>query len=137
MTMLQNSFSQEENSRLRIIVCGGGIAGFATALLLREDHDVIVLESSKLNEEIGAAITLSMNATRLLRSSLARAGFDHVRARYVEANKVDTSPLNSLICADYRSEVSGVALAKPLSAIGISDGSRHEEVRPALVVFLS
>lgn len=44
MTMLHNSFSQTESSRfLRIILCGGGIAGFATAPLLREDHNVIVL----------------------------------------------------------------------------------------------
>ncbi|KAN0108024.1 FAD/NAD(P)-binding domain containing protein [Hyaloscypha variabilis] len=56
------------NARLRIIICGGGIAGFATALLLREDHDVTVLEKSTLNQELGAAITLSMNASRLLRS---------------------------------------------------------------------
>lgn len=74
--------------RLKIIICGAGIAGFATALLLREDHDVTILERSSLNEEVGAAITLSMNATRLLRSSLARAGFDPVKAKFVEAEKV-------------------------------------------------
>lgn len=76
------------DQRLKVIICGGGIAGFAAALLLREDHDVTVLESSSLNQELGAAITLSMNASRLLRSSLARAGFDPVKARYVEAEKV-------------------------------------------------
>ncbi|KAF8847667.1 FAD/NAD(P)-binding domain-containing protein [Acephala macrosclerotiorum] len=75
------------NTRLKVIICGGGIAGFATALLLREDHDVTILESSTLNQELGAAITLSMNASRLLRSSLARAGFDPVKARYIEAEK--------------------------------------------------
>lgn len=79
------------SSRLEVIVCGGGIAGFATALLLREYHDVTVLESSNLNQELGAAITLGMNATRLLKSSLARAGFDVVKARYVEAEKVRNS----------------------------------------------
>ncbi|KAE9377618.1 FAD/NAD(P)-binding domain-containing protein [Stipitochalara longipes BDJ] len=75
------------NTRLKVIICGGGIAGFATALLLREDHDVTILEKSTMNQELGAAITLSMNASRLLRSSLARAGFDPVKARYVEAEK--------------------------------------------------
>lgn len=74
--------------RLKVIICGGGIAGFATALLLREDHDVTLLESSNLNEELGAAVTFSMNATRIMRSSLRRAGFDHSRARAVEAEKV-------------------------------------------------
>ncbi|CZR68101.1 uncharacterized protein PAC_18000 [Phialocephala subalpina] len=81
------SAHNEMNTRLKVIICGGGIAGFATALLLREDHDVTILESSTLNQELGAAITLSMNASRLLRSSLARAGFDPVKARYVEAEK--------------------------------------------------
>ena len=75
-------------TRLKVIICGGGIAGFATALLLREDHDVTVLEKSALNQELGAAITLSMNASRVLRSSLVRAGFDVVKAKYVEAEKV-------------------------------------------------
>ncbi|EXL68534.1 hypothetical protein FOPG_15421 [Fusarium oxysporum f. sp. conglutinans race 2 54008] len=72
---------------LKIVICGGGIAGFAAALLLREEHDVLVLESSSSNEELGAAITLSINATRLLRRSFARAGFDKDRAHYVEAEK--------------------------------------------------
>jgi salicylate hydroxylase len=74
--------------RLKIIICGGGIAGFATASLLREEHDVIVLEQSALNLELGAAITFSMNASRVMRSSLQRAGFDKELARFVEAEKV-------------------------------------------------
>ncbi|PNS19529.1 Kynurenine 3-monooxygenase [Sphaceloma murrayae] len=73
--------------RLKIVICGGGLAGFAAALLLREDHDITILESSMQNEETGAAITLSMNATRILRSSMKRAGFDAARSRYVEAEK--------------------------------------------------
>ncbi|CAK7221503.1 hypothetical protein SBRCBS47491_004547 [Sporothrix bragantina] len=81
------SRSEAKRPRLNVIVCGGGIAGFATALLLREDHDVTVLESSSLNEELGAAITLSINASRLLRSSIKRAGFDKAKAGYVEADK--------------------------------------------------
>ncbi|KAH7129183.1 hypothetical protein EDB81DRAFT_907168 [Dactylonectria macrodidyma] len=76
------------SKRLQIVICGGGIAGFATALLLREDHDVLILEASELNQELGAAITLSMNASRLLCSSYLRAGLDPVRARYVEAEKL-------------------------------------------------
>ncbi|CAK7203111.1 hypothetical protein SEUCBS139899_005840 [Sporothrix eucalyptigena] len=40
-----------------------------------------------MNEELGAAITLSINASRLLRSSIERAGFDKVKAGYVEAEK--------------------------------------------------
>lgn len=74
--------------RLDVIICGGGIGGYAAAALLREEHNVIVLEQSHLNQELGAAITFSMNATRLMRSSLQRAGFNKELARYVEAEKV-------------------------------------------------
>jgi hypothetical protein len=85
---------------LKIVICGGGIAGFAAALLLREEHDVLVLESSSSNEELGAAITLSINATRLLRRSFARAGFDKDLAHYVEAEKVegDFTPFAVVLC---------------------------------------
>lgn len=80
--------SQLSSRRLNIIICGGGIGGFATASLLREEHNVTVLEQSHLNRELGAAITFSMNASRLMRSSLRRAGFDKELAKYVEAEKV-------------------------------------------------
>ncbi|KLO81395.1 Uncharacterized protein LW93_8104 [Fusarium fujikuroi] len=84
---MDQRIEKEKPAPLKIIICGGGIAGFAAALLLREEHDVLVLESSPSNEELGAAITLSINATRLLRRSFARAGFDKDLANYVEAEK--------------------------------------------------
>lgn len=86
---------------LKIVICGGGIAGFAAALLLREEHDVLVLESSSSNEELGAAITLSINATRLLRRSFARAGFDQDLANYVEAEKVEGDPTSLALVTLY------------------------------------
>ncbi|PVH69491.1 FAD/NAD(P)-binding domain-containing protein [Cadophora sp. DSE1049] len=87
---------ETDQSRLKVLICGGGIAGFATALMLREDHDVTILERSPLNEEMGAAITLSMNATRLLKRSFSRAGFDPVKARCVEAEKLNADCVFSL-----------------------------------------
>ncbi|KLP21054.1 Uncharacterized protein LW94_9580 [Fusarium fujikuroi] len=84
---MDQRIEKEKPAPLKIIICGGGIAGFAAALLLREEHDVLVLESLPSNEELGAAITLSINATRLLRRSFARAGFDKDLANYVEAEK--------------------------------------------------
>lgn len=89
---MDQRIEKEKPAPLKIIICGGGIAGFAAALLLREEHDVLVLESSSSNEELGAAITLSINATRLLRRSFARAGFDKDLANYVEAEKVEGNP---------------------------------------------
>jgi salicylate hydroxylase len=87
---MDNQIENEKPAPLKIVICGGGIAGFAAALLLREEHNVMVLESSSSNEELCAAITLSINATRLMRRSFARAGFDKDLAHHVEAEKVGT-----------------------------------------------
>lgn len=110
----QSSGMENQNPRLKIIICGGGLAGLASALLLREDHDVTILESSTLNEELGAAITLSMNASRLLRSSLARAGFDKDKARYVEAEKVGTVLLLETMSLMLKRKATRGALARPV-----------------------
>ncbi|KAM0793765.1 hypothetical protein ACM66B_001183 [Microbotryomycetes sp. NB124-2] len=53
-----------DSSRLRVVVVGAGIAGLAAATALRE-HEVIVLEQSRMNQEIGAAIHLGPNAARI------------------------------------------------------------------------
>ncbi|KAJ7108123.1 FAD/NAD(P)-binding domain-containing protein [Mycena epipterygia] len=52
---------------LRIAIVGAGIAGLAAAAALRmEGHEVLIFESSSMNKEIGAAITLSANSLRVL-----------------------------------------------------------------------
>ncbi|KAK4054117.1 hypothetical protein OIV83_001142 [Microbotryomycetes sp. JL201] len=56
----------------KICVVGGGIAGLAAASFLRADNrEITILEQSRMNKEVGAAISLQPNATGVLE----RAGF--------------------------------------------------------------
>ncbi|KAM0753451.1 FAD binding domain-containing protein [Meredithblackwellia eburnea MCA 4105] len=52
---------------LRICIVGGGIAGLATAAILRgEGRKITVLEQSRMLKEVGAAISLQPNASGIL-----------------------------------------------------------------------
>ncbi|KAL8709391.1 MAG: hypothetical protein Q9225_007461 [Loekoesia sp. 1 TL-2023] len=63
---------------LNIIVVGAGIAGLSAAVSLRQaGHTVTVFEKSKFAVEIGAALLLVSNGTRVL----SRLGFSFERAR--------------------------------------------------------
>jgi salicylate hydroxylase len=54
----------------QIIIVGGGIAGLAAAVALRgPNRQITVLEQSRLFSEIGAAISLQPNATRILQDA--------------------------------------------------------------------
>ncbi|RFU31564.1 hypothetical protein B7463_g4788, partial [Scytalidium lignicola] len=69
---------------LNIVIVGGGIAGFSTAIACRRaGHNVTIYERSSLNNEIGAAISISSNASR----SILAWGLDSVRARVVEGKR--------------------------------------------------
>ncbi|KAJ2977609.1 hypothetical protein NQ176_g4271 [Zarea fungicola] len=54
---------------LHVVIAGAGIAGLAAAVSLRRaGHRVELYEQSSLNDEIGAAITVPPNASRILLS---------------------------------------------------------------------
>ncbi|CAD0095558.1 unnamed protein product [Aureobasidium vineae] len=51
----------------RIIVVGGGIAGLATAIAMRgPQREIIVLEKSRMNKEVGALLSLQPNAQKIV-----------------------------------------------------------------------
>ncbi|KAK7045205.1 FAD/NAD(P)-binding domain-containing protein [Favolaschia claudopus] len=57
----------EVPTSLRIYIVGAGLCGLTAAVALRrQGHQVDILESSLMNKEIGAAITVQANAMRVL-----------------------------------------------------------------------
>jgi len=72
------STSPEQPAPLRIAIIGAGIAGLTSAIALRRaGHAVTVYERSSFKNEIGAAISMPPNATRIL----DRWAFDWAAAR--------------------------------------------------------
>ncbi|KAJ7060194.1 FAD/NAD(P)-binding domain-containing protein [Mycena amicta] len=66
---------------LRIFVVGAGLGGLAAAVALRrQGHRVEIFESSHMNKEIGAAITVQANAIRVLEY----LGYDPVNLKGVD-----------------------------------------------------
>ncbi|KAJ7783964.1 FAD/NAD(P)-binding domain-containing protein [Mycena maculata] len=59
--------TEQETAPLRIFIVGAGLGGLAAAVALRKQgHRVEIFESSLMNKEIGAAITVQANAMRVL-----------------------------------------------------------------------
>ncbi|KAJ5190123.1 FAD/NAD(P)-binding domain-containing protein [Penicillium cinerascens] len=53
---------------LQVIVVGAGLAGLGAAIALnRAGHNIQVLEQSSFRNEVGAAIHVAPNATRILK----------------------------------------------------------------------
>ncbi|CAD6445785.1 4b2ebc84-1b8a-41b5-883e-30fb027223f2 [Sclerotinia trifoliorum] len=67
---------------MKVIVVGAGIAGLSAAIgLRRAGHEVLILDKSSLSNEVGAAIHVQPNASRIV----TQWGFDIERARLVTA----------------------------------------------------
>lgn len=67
---------------MKVIVVGAGIAGLSAAIgLRRAGHEVLILDKSSLSHEVGAAIHVQPNASRVV----SQWGFDVKRARLVTA----------------------------------------------------
>ncbi|KAK0609583.1 hypothetical protein B0T17DRAFT_546610 [Bombardia bombarda] len=70
---------------LNVIIVGAGIAGLSTAISLRRaGHKVTIYERSALNDEVGAAINVPPNATRVLQAW----GLDPAASRFVQAQGI-------------------------------------------------
>lgn len=83
---------------LQIIVVGAGIGGLSTAIALRKaGHVVKVLERSSMMREVGSALTLSSNVTRVFRSW----GFDLEKAQMAPLSghqivRADVNPIEKI-----------------------------------------
>lgn len=91
--------------RLRVIIVGGGIAGLVAARVLREKHDVTILERSESHNQVGASFGLAPNGMRILRP----LGFDEKRARVQPIRFGRTFDMNHKLLAthDYSSFLGG------------------------------
>ncbi|KAH2001944.1 hypothetical protein KXV80_000735 [Aspergillus fumigatus] len=80
-------------SQMKVIIVGGGIAGLAAAIgLRRADHRVQIFERSSFLREVGAAIHVQPNASRIL----SDWDFDPKRARFVTGLRTMVVPGTSL-----------------------------------------
>ncbi|GIJ86733.1 hypothetical protein Asppvi_005628 [Aspergillus pseudoviridinutans] len=78
---------------MKVIIVGGGIAGLAAAIgLRRAGHNVQIFERSSFLREVGAAIHVQPNASRIL----LHWGFDPKRARLVTGLRTMVVPGTSL-----------------------------------------
>lgn len=82
---------------LKVIIVGAGIAGAMAARVLREKHDVLMLERFGGGHELGAAIVLGPTATRIL----GQYGFDRKRCGCVTNGAAKTYDQTGTLVADF------------------------------------
>lgn len=69
------------STTLDVLIAGGGIGGLSCAIALRRSgHTVRILERSQFSNEVGAAITIPPNASRVLQSW----NLDFAKARMIK-----------------------------------------------------
>ena len=86
-----------QSEQLKVGVVGCGIAGLSAALALSKDgHSVEMFERSQFKNEVGAAIVIGVNATKILREwgfDFEKAGaLDYFQMRRIKA---DTTQVDS------------------------------------------
>ncbi|KAK1750154.1 hypothetical protein QBC47DRAFT_439333 [Echria macrotheca] len=90
---------------LKVVIVGGGIAGLSAAIAMRRvGHNVSIYEQSSFSNEVGAAVTISPNAARLLLAW----GIEPITNQFTLANgigisvgatkaRVDFAPLGEMV----------------------------------------
>ncbi|KAL9130126.1 MAG: hypothetical protein Q9217_001600 [Psora testacea] len=130
----------KDTQPLKIIVAGAGIAGLCAAVSLRQaGHTVEIFEKSKFATEIGAALALSPNGVRVLRS--LGFCFERAQARRMSVwESVNGTDLKRISAMDFKDAedrygapfmaVHRVDLHKELLRLALDEGGKGQ---PALL----
>jgi salicylate hydroxylase len=82
---------------LNVTIIGAGIAGTLAARVLREKHNVILLEKFTSEHELGAAINFGPNATKIL----DQYGFDKKSAKSIILGRTRTLTTEGKVISEH------------------------------------